>query len=185
MQQQGDSLSFTQPETSQYELQPAMYQSQQCPPEILNHYLENQTLDRQHHRASRYSLGAERINYYHDISSSNAIDDNHNTISNDRSMNDSNSIHMQTHLPQNGCATSPRPLAVLFLTLVMTSGASALLCAGIMTSEWEFVRWDMTVLRKLANESTHTRDIEWMLNGKVARIPIRGEFSFVTTDTKR
>lgn len=175
----GENHTFIK--SPQYEFDAAMFLSQN-PTDILNHCLENQLFDR-HSQATlkstnqNFSLGPERINFYHDTS--NAIDDNHNTISNDRSMNDSSSIHasqhIQTQLPQNGCTSSPNPLAILFLTLLMTSGASALLCAGIMTSQWEFVRWDMKILKKLANESTHTKDIEWLLNGKVARIPIRGE----------
>ncbi|XP_063710095.1 uncharacterized protein LOC134838483 [Culicoides brevitarsis] len=115
----------------------------------------------------------------------NVIDDNHNRISsNNGSMNDIDSgggtaaAHtnvLQTQIPPTMCTTSPNPVAILFLTLLLTSGATALLCAGIMTNQWEFVRWDMDLVKKLANESAPTKNIEWMLGGKVARIPVGRE----------
>lgn len=164
----------------QYEFDAGLFLSQQ-PETTPNYSLDQQTTSKPTTTYQQFFLGADGIDYYY--GDPNAIDDNHNTISNGSSMNDSNprettqnSIYQTQLSSPNICTTSPNPVVILFLTLLMTTGATAMLCAGIMTSQWEFVRWDMKILKKLTNESAHTKNIEWMLNGKVARIPIKGEF---------
>lgn len=158
----------------------ALYFSQQ--PDALTHYFDEHPLEQPLQGTSKnyhqFFLGTDGIDYY--SGDPNVIDDNHNTINDDNSMSNretQNNIY-QTQLPPNVCTTSPNPVVILFLTLLMTTGATAMLCAGIMTSQWEFVRWDMKALKKIANESAHTKNIEWLLDGKVARIPIRGNIKF-------
>lgn len=121
----------------------------------------------------------------------NTIDDNHNNIGGGGGgMNNNVSpggssirdpIHsQQTIFAQTACSPSPNPVSILFLTLLMTSSATAMLCAAIMTNNWELVTWDTKLLRKLVNDTatisgrTGTRQtitIEWMIGDKVARIP--------------
>lgn len=105
-------------------------------------------------------------------------DDNHNTIQ--HSMTTSVSEQNQTQLGSSSCSLSPNPIAILFLTLLLTSGATAVLCAAMMTNNWELVRWDADLLQKLANESQPDPiTLEWMLDNRVSRIPLsinHGEF---------
>uniref|UniRef100_A0A336M2S7 CSON009461 protein n=1 Tax=Culicoides sonorensis TaxID=179676 RepID=A0A336M2S7_CULSO len=80
----------------------------------------------------KFFLGADGIDFYYGSGAGgvdpNAIDDNHNTISNDSSMNDCNSRdtqnnnnNFQTQLAPNLCTSTPNPVAILFLTLLMTT----------------------------------------------------------------
>lgn len=128
------------------------------------------TNQKYHHN---FLIGSDGIDFYY--GDPNQLDTNHNPVSNTSTMNNSNSgiqAPIQTQLPHYSCNASPNPVAILFLTLLMTSSATALLCAAIMTNYWEYVRWDVTALEKLVNKSQHINKIEWMLDGRVARIPI-------------
>ncbi|XP_055906285.1 uncharacterized protein LOC129941619 isoform X2 [Eupeodes corollae] len=67
------------------------------------------------------------------------------------------------------CCNGPPPILFLFLTLLMTTSATAMLCAAIMTDHWEHVRWDRESLDRLSN---HTGLIlDWVLDEKVAILP--------------
>ncbi|XP_046662746.1 uncharacterized protein LOC124355629 [Homalodisca vitripennis] len=72
--------------------------------------------------------------------------------------------------------------SVLFLlgTLLLTSCATAMLCAAIMTDHWEYVTWNQTKVVEIAqtvrrNFSSPHRQIavEWYLDDYVTRIAIR------------
>ena len=88
----------------------------------------------------------------------------------------------QEQTQTSNCCTSPPPIIFLLLTLVFTSSATAMLCAAIMTDHWEEVAWDMGALENLVNKSAPskiTNKLEFLLDGKVARLPFKGEcFSY-------
>ncbi|XP_030751937.1 uncharacterized protein LOC115879312 isoform X2 [Sitophilus oryzae] len=64
------------------------------------------------------------------------------------------------------CSVHP---SVFFLlgTLVLTTCATGMLCAAIMTDHWEEVTWDMDKLETLANGSVR---LQWLLDRTVARV---------------
>lgn len=75
----------------------------------------------------------------------------------------------------SGCCkicSAPTPVIFLFVTLLMTTSATAMLCAAIMTDHWEHVTWDRASLDKMTNDSTHT--LQWFLDGRVAKLPLKG-----------
>lgn len=83
-----------------------------------------------------------------------------------------------TQTSTGGCCNigpTPTPVIFLFVTLLMTTSATAMLCAAIMTDHWEHVTWDRTSLDKLANESS-THNLHWLLDGRVARLPIKSKY---------
>ncbi|XP_057657612.1 uncharacterized protein LOC130894693 isoform X2 [Diorhabda carinulata] len=55
----------------------------------------------------------------------------------------------------------------VFFLLVLTTCATGMLCAAIMTDHWEEVTWDKTNLDTLANK---TVTVHWLLDKTVARI---------------
>ncbi|XP_044253525.1 uncharacterized protein LOC123004356 [Tribolium madens] len=69
------------------------------------------------------------------------------------------------------CSVHP---SVFFLlgTLLLTTCATGMLCAAIMTDHWEEVTWDRTALEHLANSSVRLR---WLLDGVVARVSTNDE----------
>ncbi|XP_055852101.1 uncharacterized protein LOC129916270, partial [Episyrphus balteatus] len=67
------------------------------------------------------------------------------------------------------CCNGPPPILFLFVTLLMTTSATAMLCAAIMTDHWEHVRWDRERLDRLSNHTGLTLD--WVLDEKVAILP--------------
>lgn len=74
--------------------------------------------------------------------------------------------------------SAPPTVIFLLLTLLMTTTATSMLCAAIMTDHWENVTWDRTALMKIVNQSSAskvTNQLEWLLDGKVARLPFKGE----------
>lgn len=74
---------------------------------------------------------------------------------------------------QSGVFCSAPPTVIfLLLTLLMTTTATSMLCAAIMTDHWENVIWDKEALTKIANQSKATNQLEFLLDGKVARLPI-------------
>jgi hypothetical protein len=80
----------------------------------------------------------------------------------------------------SGFCNAPPTVIFLLLTLLMTTSATAMLCAAIMTDHWENVTWDVDSLDHIVNQSTPskiTSKLEILLNGKVARLPFKGEFS--------
>ncbi|CAH0563468.1 unnamed protein product [Brassicogethes aeneus] len=64
------------------------------------------------------------------------------------------------------CSVHP---SVFFLlgTLVLTTCATGMLCAAIMTDHWEEVTWNGSYLEVLANGSHR---LQWLLDGNVARV---------------
>lgn len=68
---------------------------------------------------------------------------------------------------------APQPMCFLLLTLLMTSSATAMLCAAIMTDHWEHVSWNRTVLERLTNFSG--QNLSWIFNDKVAILPPKGK----------
>lgn len=85
----------------------------------------------------------------------------------------------QEQTQTSNCCSSPPPIIFLLLTLVFTSSATAMLCAAIMTDHWEEVSWDMGALENLVNKSAPskiTNKLEFLLDGKVARLPFKGEY---------
>ncbi|XP_067638149.1 serine-rich adhesin for platelets-like isoform X2 [Eurosta solidaginis] len=66
------------------------------------------------------------------------------------------------------CCMGPPPVLFLFVTLLMTTSATAMLCAAIMTDHWEHVTWDRNSLDRYTNRSG--MQLEWMLNEKVAML---------------
>ncbi|ERL89174.1 hypothetical protein D910_06550 [Dendroctonus ponderosae] len=64
------------------------------------------------------------------------------------------------------CSVHP---SVFFLlgTLVLTTCATGMLCAAIMTDHWEEVTWDMNRLEVLANGTVR---LQWLLDRTVARV---------------
>lgn len=80
---------------------------------------------------------------------------------------------------QSGAYCSAPPTVIfLLLTLLMTTTATSMLCAAIMTDHWENVIWDKEALMKIVNQSASskvTNQLEFLLDGKVARLPFKGE----------
>lgn len=68
--------------------------------------------------------------------------------------------------PGWNCSVHP---SVFFLlgTLVLTTCATGMLCAAIMTDHWEEVTWDRQQLEILANS---TLSMQWLLDGIVVKI---------------
>ncbi|XP_065162742.1 uncharacterized protein [Atheta coriaria] len=73
------------------------------------------------------------------------------------------------------CSVHP---SVFFLlgTLMLTTCATGMLCAAIMTDHWEEVSWDRVALQTLSNRSVR---IEWLLDGKVASVATNNERAFL------
>lgn len=92
---------------------------------------------------------------------------NPNTMTNTSLTNDSNGPCYCSQL----CLT-PQPMCFLLMTLLMTSSATAMLCAAIMTDHWEHVSWNRTILDKLTNFSG--QNLSWIFNDKVAILPPKG-----------
>ncbi len=61
---------------------------------------------------------------------------------------------------------APPPVVFLFVTLLVTTGTTALLCGAIMSDHWENVSWDKTILEQLTHNTTNT--LQWQLDGRVA-----------------
>lgn len=55
---------------------------------------------------------------------------------------------------------------------MLTTCATGMLCAAIMTDHWEEVTWDRLTLDHVANNSVRLR---WLLDGMVARISTNDE----------
>lgn len=55
----------------------------------------------------------------------------------------------------------------------MTSSATAMLCAAIMTDHWEHVSWDRICLEK--SSQTHNSTLHWLLDSKIARLAIKNQ----------
>lgn len=84
-------------------------------------------------------------------------------------INNQNIMQTQTQTSGITICSAPPPVIFLLVTLVMTSSATAILCAAIMTDHWEHITWDKHNLEKYVN-STHMK-FEWILDDmKVARI---------------
>lgn len=64
--------------------------------------------------------------------------------------------------------TTPPPVVFLLVTLLMTIGATAMMCVAVMTDHWETISWDRQVLTRLCNSSSHT--LHWHLGDRVARL---------------
>lgn len=68
--------------------------------------------------------------------------------------------------PSWNCSVHP---SVFFLlgTLVLTTCATGMLCAAIMTDHWEEVTWDKQLIPTLSNS---TISIQWLLDGTVTKV---------------
>lgn len=77
----------------------------------------------------------------------------------------------QTTVTTTSCATAP-PVIFLFVTLLVTTGATAMLCGAIMSDHWEHVDWDKNVVDRMTRNTT-TTTVQWHLNGKVAGINVK------------
>ena len=78
----------------------------------------------------------------------------------------------------NAFCSAPPTVILLLLTLLVTTTATSMLCAAIMTDHWENVTWDKEALVKLVNQSVPskvTNQLEFLLDGKVARLPFKGK----------
>jgi hypothetical protein len=83
-----------------------------------------------------------------------------------------------TQTPSSSFCSAPPTVIFLLLTLLMTTTATSMLCAAIMTDHWENVTWDKEALVKIVNQSESakvTNQLEFLLDGKVARLPFKGE----------
>lgn len=78
----------------------------------------------------------------------------------------------QTTVTATSCATAP-PVIFLFVTLLVTTGATAMLCGAIMSDHWEHVDWDRSVVDRMTRNTTATTTVQWHLNGKVAGINVK------------
>lgn len=90
--------------------------------------------------------------------------------------------HLNQESPEqtqtNVFCNAPPTVIFLLLTLFITTTATSMLCAAIMTDHWENVIWDKEALVKLVNQSASlkvTNQLEFLLDGKVARLPFKGE----------
>lgn len=76
------------------------------------------------------------------------------------------------------CCSAPPAIIFLLLTLTVTTVATAMLSCAIMTDHWENVVWEKEALRKIVNQSESskvTKELEFLLDGKVARLPFKSE----------
>lgn len=81
---------------------------------------------------------------------------------------------MQTHVQTNVATTTcvaPPPIIFLFVTLLFTISATALLCVSINTDHWEEVTWDHKQLQKITNNTNQT--LHYYLDGRVAKLNVK------------
>lgn len=71
------------------------------------------------------------------------------------------------------CGVQPS-VVFLLVTLLVTSAATAMLCAAIMTDHWEYITWDRGKLEIIAKHisnhtanSRHHFELEWLLDAQV------------------
>lgn len=82
----------------------------------------------------------------------------------------------ETAVTSTSCTTAP-PLIFLFVTLLITTGATAMLCAAIMSDHWEHISWDRAIVDKMTRNTSHA--VQWHLNGKVGRIDVSRKYLFL------
>lgn len=109
------------------------------------------------HRASSFAVGCDKSPSVYDM----------------QHLNQETPPQTQTNV---FCSTPPTVIFLL-LTLLMTTTATAMLCAAIMTDHWENIIWDKEALMKIVNKSDSSKvtKLEFLLDGKVARLPSKGE----------
>jgi hypothetical protein len=79
---------------------------------------------------------------------------------------------------QNGSFCNiPPTIALLLVTLIMTTSATSMLCAAFLTDHWENLYWDRDALINIVNQTEvstkATNRLEFLIDGKVARLPLR------------
>lgn len=114
-------------------------------------------------------------NFDDDLKSPSFFDMQQHTTQSDNNPHHTNNP-AQTNTPSI-CSAQP-PIIFLFVTLLITSSATAMLCVAIGSDHWEHVTWDTFSLNKLVNQSMtskYTGRLEFLLDGKVARLPVRSE----------
>lgn len=79
-------------------------------------------------------------------------------------------MHAQTETPNRTCCMAPPPVIFLFVTLLVTTGTTALLCGAIMSDHWERVTWDKTTLEKLTRNTSIS--LQWQLDERVAAVTV-------------
>lgn len=82
-------------------------------------------------------------------------------------------MHAQTETPNRTCCMATRPVIYLFVTLLVTTGTTALLCGAIMSDHWEQVTWDRTALERLTHNTSNS--LQWQLDGRVAAVTVSRE----------
>lgn len=97
----------------------------------------------------------------------------------DHSLNGSTShsrqkMHAQTETPNRTCCMAPRPVIFLFVTLLVTTGTTALLCSAIMSDHWEKLTWDKAILEKITHNTSCS--LQWQLDGRAAVVTVDSKF---------
>lgn len=76
--------------------------------------------------------------------------------------------------PENNNCTLKPNIVFLMVTLLVTATATAILCASIMTQNWEYVTWDTHKLRALEKEvmvntssEINMYGLEWLFDDQV------------------
>lgn len=116
------------------------------------------------------------------IDSTSNSDLNANDQDSDQSVDASTSytqrkMHAQTETPNRTCCMAPPPVIFLFVTLLVTTGTTALLCGAIMSDHWEQVTWDKTILEKLTHNATNS--LQWQLDGRVAAVNVNRKLQLI------
>lgn len=76
-------------------------------------------------------------------------------------------IHLRKRTTQESFMNMGQNHMFLVGTLVLTTCATGMLCAAIMTDHWEEVTWDRDDLEMLANSTVR---LQWLLDNTVARV---------------
>jgi hypothetical protein len=73
----------------------------------------------------------------------------------------------------SGFCNAPPTIIFLLVTLLMTTSATSMLCAAFLTDHWENLYWDKTALMNIVNQTDSPHKLEFLLDGKVARLPLK------------
>lgn len=87
-------------------------------------------------------------------------------------------MNTQTETPNRTCCMATPPIIFLFVTLLVTTGTTALLCGAIMSDHWENVTWDRMLLEKLTHNTTNV--LEWQLDGRAAVVTVQRESDVIS-----
>lgn len=96
-------------------------------------------------------------------------------------------MHTHTETPNRTCCMAPRPVIFLFVTLLVTTGTTALLCGAIMSDHWEKLTWDKEILEKITHNKSSS--VQWQLDGRAAivtvdsKLPLFGHYTLTFTQS--